>query len=91
MAGVPATFTAGGAKPHSKQMTLRLPGWQWWWDDSGTGIPAMSPYPCRGGPCSALVDTESLVTVLRPDACPAWIQLEPTEVQLRTATGHWHL
>ena len=38
-------------------------------------------------PCSALVDTGSSVTVLRPDVCLEWIQLEPTDMQLRTATG----
>ena len=45
------------------------------------------PVSMEGVPCSALVDIGSSVTVLRQDMCPAWIQLEPTEVLLRTATG----
>ena len=45
------------------------------------------PVAVEGVPCSALVDTGSSVTVLRPDVCPEWIRLEPTDVQLRTATG----
>ena len=45
------------------------------------------PVAVEGVPCSALVDTGSSVTVLRPDVFPEWIRLEPTDVQLRTAIG----
>ena len=37
--------------------------------------------------CSALVDTGSTVTLVRPDAVSGWTQFEPTTVQLRTVTG----
>ena len=53
----------------------------------GGGDSCYVPVAVEGVPCSALVDTGSSVTVLRPDVCPEWIQLEPTDVQLRTATG----
>jgi len=38
-------------------------------------------------PCSALVDTGSTVTLVRPDVVPGLTQYEPTTVQLRTVTG----
>lgn len=44
------------------------------------------PHPCDI-PCTALVDTGSTVTLVRPDVVPDWTQLEPTTVQLRTVTG----
>ena len=53
----------------------------------GDGDSCYVPVAVEGVPCSALVDTGSSVTVLRPDVCPEWIRLEPTDVQLRTATG----
>ena len=37
--------------------------------------------------CSALVDTGSTVTLVRPDAVSGWTQFEPTTVQLHTVTG----
>ncbi|KAK0140088.1 hypothetical protein N1851_022974 [Merluccius polli] len=45
------------------------------------------PVTVEGVPCSALVDTGSTVTLIRPDVVPGWTQLEPTTVQLRTVTG----
>ena len=45
------------------------------------------PVTIEGVPCSALVDTGSTVTLVRPDVVPGWTQLEPTTVQLRTVTG----
>ena len=80
--------TGGGAKTHfpQKQTSSKLQGRRWWWVDSVTGIHAMFLWPWRG--CRVRpVDTGSSVTVLRPDVCPEWIRLEPTDVQLRTATG----
>ena len=45
------------------------------------------PGTVEGVPCTALVDTGSTVTLVRPDVVPGWTQLEPTTVQLRTVTG----
>ena len=45
------------------------------------------PVTVEGVPCSALVDTGSTVTLVRPDIVPGWTQCEPTTVQLRTVTG----
>ena len=45
------------------------------------------PVTVEGVPCTALVDTGSTVTLVRPDVVPGWTQLEPTTVQLRTVTG----
>lgn len=45
------------------------------------------PVQIEGVPCTALVDTGSTVTLVRPDVLPEGIRLEPTTVQLRTVTG----
>ncbi|XP_058864420.1 uncharacterized protein LOC131706752 [Acipenser ruthenus] len=45
------------------------------------------PVRIEGVPCTALVDTGSTVTLIRPDVLPAGVRLEPTTVQLRTVTG----
>lgn len=45
------------------------------------------PVMVEGVPCSALLDTGSTVTVVRPDVVPGGTQLEPTLVRLRTVTG----
>ena len=45
------------------------------------------PVTVEGMPCSALVDTGSTVTLVRPDIVPGWTQFEPTTVQRRTVTG----
>lgn len=45
------------------------------------------PVTVEGVPCSALVDTGSTVTLVRPDVVPGLTQFEPTSVQLRTVTG----
>lgn len=45
------------------------------------------PICIEGVPCTALVDTGSTVTVVRPEVVPQGIQLEGTAVQLRTVTG----
>ncbi|KAM9447691.1 uncharacterized protein ACWYII_013122 [Salvelinus alpinus] len=45
------------------------------------------PVTVEGVPCSALVDTGSTVTLVRPDIVPGWTQCEPTTVQLRTVTA----
>ena len=41
----------------------------------------------EGTACTALVDTGSTVTIVRPDNVPDKLALEPTAVQLRTVTG----
>ncbi|KAJ8389511.1 hypothetical protein AAFF_G00119010 [Aldrovandia affinis] len=45
------------------------------------------PVALAGAPCSALVDTGSTATLMRPDVVPVGTQLEQTSVQLRTLTG----
>ncbi|KAJ8401940.1 hypothetical protein AAFF_G00375210 [Aldrovandia affinis] len=45
------------------------------------------PVALAGAPCSALVDTGSTATLMRPDMVPVGTQLEQTSVQLRTVTG----
>ena len=45
------------------------------------------PNCIEGVSCSALVDTGSTVTVVRPEVVPVGTQLEDTAVQLRTVTG----
>eukprot|EP00063_Salmo_salar_P080830 XP_014055665.1 PREDICTED: uncharacterized protein LOC106604999 [Salmo salar] len=45
------------------------------------------PVTVEGVPCSALVDTGSTVTLVRPDIMPGWTQFEFTTVQLHTVTG----
>ncbi|KAJ8412696.1 hypothetical protein AAFF_G00116470 [Aldrovandia affinis] len=44
------------------------------------------PVALAGAPCSALVDTGSTATLMRPDVVPVGTQLEQTSVQLRTVT-----
>ena len=45
------------------------------------------PITIHRAPRTALVDTGSTVTLMRPDVVPAGTQLEQTTVQLRTVTG----
>lgn len=45
------------------------------------------PICIEGVECTALVDTGSTVTVVRPEVVPEGTQLEDTAVQLRTVTG----
>lgn len=45
------------------------------------------PITLAGAPHTALVDTGSTATLVRSDAVPAGMQLEPTTVKLRTVTG----
>lgn len=45
------------------------------------------PVTLVGAACTALVDTGSAATLLRPDLIPAGSQLKPTMVKLRTVTG----
>ncbi|KAJ8366684.1 hypothetical protein AAFF_G00345480 [Aldrovandia affinis] len=45
------------------------------------------PVALAGALCSALVDTGSTATLMRPDMVPVGTQLEQTSVQLRTVTG----
>ena len=45
------------------------------------------PVTLAGAPCTALVDTGSTATLLRPDMVPVGTQLIPTAVRLRTVTG----
>ena len=45
------------------------------------------PVIIHGAPRTALVDTGSTATLMRPDVVPAGTQLEQTTVQLRTVTG----
>ena len=45
------------------------------------------PVTICGASCTALVDTGSTATLMRPDVVPEGTQLEQTTVQLRTVTG----
>lgn len=45
------------------------------------------PVTICGASCTALVDTGSTATLMRPDVVPEGTQLEQTAVQLRTVTG----
>lgn len=45
------------------------------------------PVTVEGVPCSALVDTGSTVTLVRPGIVLGWTQFEPTTLLLRTVTG----
>ncbi|KAJ8409554.1 hypothetical protein AAFF_G00229550 [Aldrovandia affinis] len=54
---------------------------------AGDGDSCYVPVTIEGVPCSALVDTGSTVTLVRPDVVPGGTPVEPTAVQLRTVTG----
>lgn len=45
------------------------------------------PVILGGDPWTALVDTGSTATLVRPDVVPAGTRVEPTAVRLRTVTG----
>ncbi|KAI3361646.1 hypothetical protein L3Q82_002011 [Scortum barcoo] len=45
------------------------------------------PIILAGAPCTALVDTGSTATLMRPDVVPAGTKLEPTMVKLQTVTA----
>lgn len=45
------------------------------------------PITLAGAPCTAMVDTGSTATLMRPNVVPVEAQLEQTTVQLRTVTG----
>lgn len=64
----------GGARLHVLQKQKRASGWSLflWWAGLvlGTFVTSLSLW--RG--CRALVDTESTVTLVRPDIVPGWTE-----------------
>lgn len=91
----PAPHTAGARPPSGERVPPHSPEAT----DSNPHRPAVVvgrttagdfchvPVQIEGVPCTALVDTGSTVTLVRPDVLPEGIRLEPTTVQLRTVTG----
>ncbi|KAF7645995.1 hypothetical protein LDENG_00195080 [Lucifuga dentata] len=76
----------GSTLPRSRPTTL---AWSLslQWGHTSEGDSCYIPVIVKGVPYSALVDTGSTVTLVRPEVVLGCTQLEPTTVQLRTVKG----